>query len=314
MSMIFENFWGIDVSKNWLDIATHKTVIRIDQTRESLENFLNQNSINETNTLITLESTGGYEQLAVDYFSEKGFTIHVAHPTKVKAFARAKGRLAKTDHIDAKLLCEYGRFIELSEIRDLPTKMTRELHALGSRLEQLKEMHHQESCRQGIASESLTKRSIKMMLKVIKNELKQIEAEMLEKIKTSPELKEKYDLLRTMKGVGPMLALALISCVPELGITNKKEIAALIGVAPITNQSGQKTGRAITRYGRHGVRKILYMGALVACKHNEKLKIFYKKLVDAGKPKKVAIVAVMRRMLVILNAMIMRKRPFMVDI
>lgn len=312
--MAFENYWGIDVSKNWLDISTDSKISRVDQTEAAFEDFLSKNDANEKSTLITLESTGGYEQLAVDYFSKKGFTIHIAHPTKVKSFARAKGRLAKTDQIDAKVLREYGRFIDSSEIRDLPSKITRELHALSSRLEQLKEMHHQESCRQGIASEQLTKQSIKIILTAIKDEIKKIETEILGKIESLPELKEKYDLLRTMKGVGATLAMTLISSVPELGVANKKEIAALIGVAPITNQSGQKTGKAMTRYGRHGVRKILYMGALVGCRHNNKLKCFYEKLINAGKPKKVAIVAVMRKMLVILNVMIMTKRPFIVDI
>ena len=113
-----------------------------------------------------------------------------------------------------------------------------------------------------------------------------------------------------MKGVGPVLALTLISALPELGIANKKEIAALVGVAPITKQSGQKNGKATTQYGRHGVRKILYMSALVASKHNIRFKYFYEKLIAAGKPKKVAIVAVMRKMVVILNAMIMSKKTF----
>lgn len=311
MSMILESYWGIDVSKNWLDIATDNQITRIDQTEAAIERFLSQNPIDEERTLITLESTGGYEQLAVDVFSKKGFIVHVAHPTKVKSFARAKGRLAKTDSIDAKLLGEYGRFIDLSEIRDLPGKMTRELNSLSSRLEQLKEMHHQESCRQGIASEQFTKRSISIILKAIKHEIREVEKEMLEKIDSSVELKEKYNLLRTMKGVGPTLALALISSLPELGIANKKEIAALVGVAPITNQSGQKTGKAMIRYGRHGIRKILYMGALVACRYNDKFKYFYKKLIDAGKAKKVAIVAVMRKMIVTLNAMIMSKKAFL---
>ena len=308
--MSFENYWGVDVSKNWLDIALGTRVIRIDQTKKAMSDFLVQNKVSESNTLITLESTGGYEQLAVEYFSEKGFTIHVAHPTKVKSFARAKGRLAKTDTIDAKLLREYGRFIEVSEIRNLPSKTTRKLRSLGSRLEDLKEMHHQESCRLGIASELLTKKSISSILKILKKEIASIEKEALDIIKSSNELKEKYELLRTMKGVGPILALTLICSLPELGVANKKEIAALVGVAPITNQSGQKSGKAMTRYGRQNVRRVLYMGALVASRHSSKFKLFYNKLVEAGKPKKVAIVAVMRKMIVILNSMIMTKKAF----
>ena len=110
--MAFENYCGIDVSKNWLDIAIGNQVVRIDQTKEAIESFLAKSQLNEPTTLVVLESTGGYEQLAVDCFSEKGFTVHISHPTKVKSFARAKGKLAKTDAIDAKLLSEYGRFID----------------------------------------------------------------------------------------------------------------------------------------------------------------------------------------------------------
>jgi transposase len=309
--MTFENYWGVDISKNWLDIAIGNQVVRLDQTKKVIEDFLIRHKGVEQKTLIVLESTGGYEQLAVDCFSEKGFTVHIAHPSRVKSFARAKGKLAKTDIIDAKLLGEYGRFIDISEIRSLPSKTERKLRSLGSRLEELKEIHHQESCRLGIVSEPITKKSISSILRAVKKEIALIEREALEVIKASSELKEKYDLLRTMKGVGPVLALTLICSLPELGIANKKEIAALVGVAPITNQSGQKTGKAMTRFGRHNVRRILYMGALVACRYNEKFKHFYKKLVEAGKAKKVAIVAVMRKMLVILNSMIMTKTAFL---
>lgn len=315
MNSVFETYWGIDVSKKWLDIATETQVIRIDQTEEALESFLKKiysksGYLNPAEIVITLESTGGYERLAVIFFSKKGFKIHVAHPTKVKSFAKAKGRLAKTDVIDAKVLREYGQFIKASEIRELPDKITEELGFLNARLEQLKEMHHQESCRLGITSEKLAQKSIGIILKALKNEIEKINQEMLGKIKLSHELKEKYDLLRTMKGVGPMLALTLISALPELGTANKKEIAALVGVAPITNQSGQRSGKAKIKYGRHGVRKILYMCALVASKHNNRFKYFYEKLIAGGKPKKVAVVAVMRKMLVILNAMIMSKKAF----
>jgi transposase len=310
MTMIFENYCGIDVSKKWLDICTGNHTIRIDQTVEELEKFLNQTGLKAEGTLITLESTGGYEKLAIDFFSKKNFKVNVAHPTKVKSFAKAKGRLAKTDKIDASLLRDYGRFVDVSEIRELPDKIEEELRCLNARLEQLKEMHHQESCRLGIAPEEFAKESIRTILTIIKSEIKNISEEMLKKIKLSQELKEKYELLRTMKGVGPVLALTLTSSLPELGLANKKEIAALVGVAPITNQSGKKTGKAMTKYGRHGVRKVLYMGALVASRRNNRFKYFYEKLLQTGKPKKVALVAVMRKMLVTLNAMVASKKAF----
>lgn len=308
--MLFKTYLGIDVSKKWLDIATETQAIKVDQTEEALEELLKQLNIIPEEALVTLESTGGYEKLAVEFFSKKGFKVNVAHPTKVKSFARAKGRLAKTDKIDAHILREYGRFIDDSEIREIPDKTTEELRFLNARLEQLKEMHHQESCRLGITFDTLAKDSINFILQALRNEIEKINKEMLKKVNSSEALKEKYDLLRTMKGVGPVLALTLVSDLPELGVANKKEIAALVGVAPITNQSGVKTGKAMTKYGRHGIRKILYMGALVACRYNDRFKFFYQKLISAGKPKKVAIVAVMRKMVVILNSMIMSKKAF----
>lgn len=310
MNTAFEGYWGIDVSKAWLDIAVENKVIRIDQTTESIKKFIKEQSPGSKKILAILESTGGYEQRAATCLNENGITVHIAHPNKVKAYARAKGRLAKTDKIDAMLLKEYGSFINVEDIRDLPSKKQHQLELLGARLAQLKNFHHQESCRDGIASEKVVKESIKAILELLKKEIKEIQKNILTLIKADTELKNTYDLLCSMKGVGPTLAMILITDLPELGRANKKEIAALVGVAPITNQSGIKTGKAMTRYGRSSIRKVLYMGALTACRHNAKLKVFYEKLRASGKPAKVAIVAVMRKMIVILNSMIASKTAF----
>lgn len=311
MNTAFEGYWGIDVSKAWLDIAVKNKVIRIDQTVEAIKKFIKQNSENKK-ILAILESTGGYEQLAATCLSESGITVHIAHPNKVKAYARAKGRLAKTDKIDAMLLKDYGSFIDIDEIRDLPSKKQYQLQLLSARLSQLKDLHHQESCRNGIVSEKFVKQSIKTILELLKKEIQAIQKNILTLIKADAELKNTYELLCSMKGVGPALAMILITDLPELGHANKKEIAALVGVAPITSQSGIKTGKAMTRYGRSSIRKVLYMGALTACRYNAKLKLFYEKLRAAGKPAKVAIVAVMRKMIVILNSMIVSKTSFTV--
>lgn len=308
MNKNFETYWGIDVSKEWLDIAIENRVYRVEQNKKAIVTFIEENK-SET-PLVVLESTGGYERLAVECLSNAGFTVHVAHPNKVKAFAKAKGKLAKTDSIDAKLLSEYGRFINPNEIRELPSKQHQELQLLAGRLEQLKQIHHQESCRLGIASSKAIKQSHELIIKIIKKEIAEIEAKILSFIKADSMLKEKYNLLRSMKGVGPVLAMVLLVDLPELGKTTKKEVAALVGVAPITNQSGQKTGKAMTKYGRHGIRKVLYMAALSASRYNIRLKVFYEHLIAKGKLKKVAIVAVMRKMLVILNAMMQSKTCF----
>jgi transposase len=310
MNTVFENYWGIDVSKGWLDVAIGDKVFRILQTEEAMTKLIQQNKANAQRALVVLESTGGYEKLAVDCLSRARLTVHIAHPNKVNAFAKAKGRLAKTDKIDAKLLSDYGRFINPEDIRALPTQENQALRLLGARLDQLKGMHHQEVCRLGIASSKEIKKSHELMMRIIKKEIMAIEKKIMSFIKADAELAEKYQLLRSMKGVGPVLAMTLLIDLPELGNVNKKEVAALVGVAPITNQSGKKIGRAITRYGRSGVRKVLYMAALTACKYNPKIKAFYERLITAGKLKKIAIVAAMRKMLVILNAMIQSKSCF----
>lgn len=309
MNTNFNSYWGIDVSKNWLDIATNDKVVRINQTKKEINNFIKKNQLDRT--LAVVESTGGYETKIVHCLDSLGITVHIAHPNKVKAFARAKGKLAKTDRIDANLLKEYGQFIREEEIHELSSKKQMELQWLGARLEQLKEFHHQESCRLGIAFDKIVKKSINMVLKSIKQQMLIVEKQIMCLIEKDDELKEKYQLLRSMPGVGPVLAMILITDLPELGKANKKEIAALVGVAPITQESGLKKGKAMTKYGRSGVRRKLFMGALTACRLNPKLKSFYEKLVMAGKPKKVALIAVMRRMIVILNAMVQSKSYFL---
>ncbi len=306
----FETYWGIDVSKEWLDIDTGEQVIRIAQVKKTIKEFIKKSKISHQKTLVVLESTGGYERLAVECLSQDSIVVHVAHPNKVKAFARARGKLAKSDKLDAKMLREYGFFIQADEIKALPTATQNELHLLGARLEQLKGMHHQESCRLGIAVGSSIKKSIERVLFSLKKQIEEINHFILNLIHSNAELKEKYEILCSMKGVGPVLAMKLITDLPELGEANKKEIAALVGVAPITRESGQKIGKAMTMYGRCGVRKVLYMGALVASRHNPKFQPFYTKLIEAGKPPKVALVAVMRKMIVTLNAMIQSKKHF----
>lgn len=310
MNTAYTHYWGIDVSKDWIDIAIENKVTRVDQTEKAIKAFIKANKVHTGNALAVLESTGGYEKLAMHCLAEADLTVHLAHPNRVYAYARARGRLAKTDKIDAILLSNYGSFIDVTDIRALPSKEQEELQFLGARIEQLKGMHHQEACRLGLVTTKAVKRSQEALLRLIKKQINDMEQLALAIIKADPELIEKYDLLSSMKGVGPTLALVLLIDLPELGRVNKKEIAALVGVAPITNQSGQREGRAMTKHGRSGVRKILYMGALSACRHNPKLKEFYKRLLGAGKLKKVAIVAVMRKMLVILNAMLQSKTRF----
>ena len=310
MSRAFSNFCGVDVSKEWIDIATDKITTRLPQDRKSIIGFIKKHLDQPNESLVVLESTGGYELLAAECFDEMGVTVHIAHPNRVRDFSKAKGRLAKNDRLDAVTLSEYGRFIDPSDIRPLRSKLLMKLGALNSRLGQLKELHHKEACRLGTARIIEVKQTHKEMLKLLAKQITSIETQMIELIKSEEDLAEKYIRLQTMIGVGPTLALTLIAELPELGDANKKEIAALAGVAPITKDSGKQRGRAITQNGRNSLRKILYMGALSAIRYDKKIKEFYQRLISVGKAKKVGIVAVMRKMLVTMNAMITHAKDY----
>lgn len=306
----YEIVWGIDVSKEWLDISINGKVSRILQTEKAINEFIKKNKICEKSTLVVLENTGGYELLAVHCIAKAGMIVHVAHPNKVRAYAKARGCLAKTDRLDARLLEDYGKFIDPETIRDLPSELERKLSALSGRLAQLKESHHQECCRLGMAMEKEVKRSHQSMIKLLEKQIEQIESHLLSLIQSDERLNKKYQLLRSMKGVGPILAMTLLADLPELGKLSKKEVAALVGVAPMTKESGKGVGKAMTQYGRKSVRKVLYMAALVAAHHNERFKIFYERLLAKGKATKIAIVAVMRKMIVTLNAMVQSNTVF----
>lgn len=310
MKTKYEVVWGIDVSKEWLDISINGKVSRIEQTEKSVMGFIKTHKESDKNILAVMENTGGYELLAVNCLSQAEITVHVAHPNKVRAYARARGCVAKTDKLDARLIEDYGKFIDPKTIHALPSKLERELMAWSGRLTQLKELYHQEYCRLGMVTNKELKSSYQKMLNMAIKQMKQAEAHVLALIKKDNVLNKRYELLRSMKGVGPVLAMMLIAELPELGKISKKEIAALVGVAPMTKESGKKIGKATTHYGRKTVRNVLYMAALVAAHHNEKLKVFYQRLLARGKFKKVALVAVMRKMIVILNAMVQSNTAF----
>jgi transposase len=305
----YEEVWGIDVSKEWLDISIEGKVTRIEQSEENINKFIKENK-KEKDTLAVLESTGGYEALAADCFTAVGILVHIAHPNKVRAYAKARGRIAKSDKLDARIIEGYGKFIDPEIIYELPNQRQRELNVLSGRLEQLKEAHHQESCRLGIVKDAFVKTSHTKLIQLLAKEIKVIEAKLLQLIQSDEALTKKYNLLCSMKGVGPVLAMTLIAELPELGRIGKKQIAALVGVAPMTKESGKYAGKSVTQFGRQHVRKILYMAALVAAHHNKRLKEFYQRLLSKGKFKKVALVAVMRKMIVILNAMVQTNTVF----
>lgn len=306
----YENIWGIDVSKDWLDISINGKVTRIDQEKDGIQDFMVKYQEKDKITLVVLESTGGYEHLLVDCLAKADFMVHIAHPNKVRDFAKAKGLLAKTDRLDAVVLERYGSFIEPKDIHELPSELERNLNALSARLSQLKDLYHQEYCRLGIARGKAVRRSIHMTTKFLNRQIESIEEQLSELIAQDEALSQKRKLLQTMKGIGPAISGVLVAELPELGKINKKQIAALVGVAPITKESGKKKGKSTTQYGRASVRKLLYMGALVAVRHNPRFKAFYQQLLAKGKIKKVALIAVARKIIITLNAMVQKNTAF----
>jgi transposase len=296
-------FIGIDVSKEWVDIAVGANCFRVVQQAEDLD--IKIQAVREYNPLLcVVESTGGYERLIVERLQHAGLNVHIAHPSRVRSFARARGLLAKTDKLDAYMLSAYGAFIGEEAVLAKTCAQQQKLADLQARQEQLKSMLHAETCRLGNKIAKEVKVDIKGMIRVLKTRIKSLVKDIQAIIKEDKALKHKQDLLLSMKGVGKVTAQTLLIDLPELGKLSNKQIASLVGVAPMNQDSGKKRGYARIQHGRHGVRRTLYMAALVAARFNPQLKIFYERLVARGKPKKVALVAVMRKMLGTLSAMV----------
>lgn len=293
---------GIDVSKEWVDIAIGKKCFRVEQNQAELDEKISE--IKELSPdLCVVESTGGYERLIVERLLAAQLKVHIAHPSRVRCFARAKGFLAKTDKLDAYVLAEYAAFVGEDAVLATHDIKQQELRDLQARYEQIKEMLHAENCRLGNPVHSKIKADIKKTVCFLKKRLEMIETEIQEIVQTDETLLQRAKLLCTMKGVGKVTAQTLMIGLPELGGLSRKEVAALVGVAPMTRESGKKRGYSQIQQGRSNIRKVLYMAALVAARYNKPMKEFYERLTEAGKPPKVALVAVMRKMLVTLNAM-----------
>jgi transposase len=251
--------------------------------------------------LVVLEATGGLEIPAVAALAAAGLPAVVVNPRQVREFARATGRLAKTDAIDAQVLAQFGEALQ-PEVRPLPDTATQELSALVARRRQLIEMLTAEKNRLRMATKKV-RRNIEAHIRWLEGELLDLDDGLGEVIRSSPVWRERDNLLRSVPGVGPVLSSVLLADLPELGKLSRKEVAALVGVAPLNRDSGKFRGRRQVWGGRSQVRATLYMAALVASRYNPAIKRFYQRLLSGGKPKKVALTACMRKLLTILNAM-----------
>ena len=237
------------------------------------------------------------------------FRSVIVNPARIRAFATAIGQRAKTDPIDAAVIAHFAEATK-PEPRPLPDEMTRLLADLVARRRQIIEMMVAERQREKRVTATRFKKSITRLLKALEKELSSLDGDIDDAVRGSPAWRQKEDLLVSVPGVGPTIARTLIAELPELGQLGRKEITALAGLAPFTRQSGQWRGRSFIGGGRKAVRTVVFIGAMVAKKHNPALKAFFDRLVAAGKPKMVALIAVARKLLTILNAILRDNRPW----
>jgi len=299
-------FVGIDVAKAELEVVVRPSGARWTVTNNPVGLAQLQERLQASApSLIVLEATGGYEVAVVAALATAALPVVVLNARQVRDFARATGRLAKTDAIDAGVLAHFAEVVR-PPVRPLPDTMTQSLQAWLLRRRQLVEMLLAEEQRRSRAPRPI-QRQIDQHVRWLRAQLGAVEKDLAQTLRESPVWREKDNLLRSVPGVGPVLTTTLLGDVPELGQLNRKQIAALIGVAPLNRDSGTYRGRRAVWGGRARVRATLYMATLTAARYNPVIRAFYERLVAAGKPKKVALTACMRKLLTILNAMIARR-------
>ena len=300
-------FIGIDVSKATLDIASLPdgeswTVTNDDQGLAELTPRL----VARAPALVVLEATGGFEMLAAITLAKVGLPVAVVNPRQVRDFAKAMGRLAKTDALDAGMLADFARRVR-PEPRPLPDEAAQLLESLLTRRRQIVEMLTAEKNRLGFARGPV-KRDISQHIRWLEKRLADVDGDLQDAVAASPLYHAKAELSRSVPGVGQVTTLTLLATLPELGQLSRHQIAALVGVAPLNRDSGTRRGKRMVWGGRAPVRAVLYMATLVGLKHNPVLRGFYDRLRAAGKPFKVAATACMRKLLTILNAMLHQNR------
>jgi transposase len=301
---------GIDVAKDRLDVCVRpggesfvvaRTGAGIEDLSERLKTLAPR--------VVAVEATGGFETMVAAGLAAAGLPVVVVNPAQVRAFAQALGKRAKTDPIDAAVI---AHFVEATKAqpRPLPDEMTRLLADLVARRRQIVEMMAAEGQRERRLSDKRLKKSIARLRKALEKELAELDGEIDDQVRGSPVWAEKEDLLASVPGVGPIIARTLIAELPELGSLDRRKVAALVGLAPWTRQSGQWRGKSFIGGGRKSVRNALFIAAMVAARHNPVLKAFRDKLVASGKPKLVALIAVARKLITILNAILRDKSPW----
>lgn len=301
---------GIDVSKDRLDVAVAPSgqAFDVTNTQAGIDELVSRLRAVAADA-VALEATGGFEMPAVAALSSAGFAVIVVNPAQVRSYAHAIGRRAKTDPIDAAVIAAFV-IATKPELRPLKDAETQVLSELVARRRQIVQMIVAEENRSRMVLAKEAQKSIKRLLIALRRELESLDADLDEQIRKSPLWRVRESLLTSVPGVGPATARTLLAEMPELGRLDRRQIASLAGLAPWTRQSGTWKGKSLIGGGRGKVRAVLFMAALVASRHNPVLKAFRDRLVASGKPKIVAIVATMRKLLTILNAIIRDEKPW----
>ncbi len=303
-------FVGIDVAKQHVDIHVRPTDERFRLLRDEaglgtlIERLRPLGPV-----LVVLEATGGYEVPVAAALGSAGLPVAVVNPRQIRDFARATGQLAKTDILDARIIALFAEAVQ-PEARPLPTAQAQALGELVARRRQLTDMLGAESNRQQQAHDPRLQRRIATHIRWLTKALAELEADLDDTIRSSPLWRAQDNLLQSVPGVGGVTAFTLIADLPELGHLDRRKIAALVGIAPLNRDSGAWRGRRMIAGGRPTVRCVLYMAALTAIRFNPVIAHFYQRLTAAGRPKKVALIAAMRKLLTMLNAILRDQRPW----
>lgn len=301
---------GVDVAQDTLDIATSDSnrVEHVVYDQTTLDALVRRWR-HHTPQLIVMEATGGLERRLAHHLLQAGLPVAIVNPAQIRCFARAAGQTAKTDAIDARLIARYGRLMQ-PRPSELPNKHELKLTALVRRRRQVIRTRTAERSRLSRTGDPAMRRLIRQAITLYSTQLELINDEIAAILETNETMQQRAAILRSVPGVGPATAGALIAELPELGRANRQEIARIVGVAPINRDSGLMRGKRITSGGRAHVRKTLYMATLVATRHNPTIRNFYLRLQAQGKCKMTALVAAMRKLLTILNQMIRDNTPW----
>jgi transposase len=301
----FSVFVGVDVSKDKLDVAfaDGQETLSIGNSPQQIVAQLIERIKTPHNTLVVMEATGGYEELLVTQLHQHNIAVAVVNPRRVRAFAAGIGKDAKTDLIDAQVIAFYGQVVKPAA-QAARSDDEKKLQALVERRRQLLDLINQENNRRQKTADPEFQEYIRQSLETLKKQVQTIDERLARCVQADTANARKVEILASVQGIGPVAVSTILAKLPELGKLNRGEIAKLVGVAPLNNDSGQASGQRRTFGGRAYVRRVLYMATLVATRFNSRIKTFYQRLLSQGKPKKLALTAAMRKLLTILNTLI----------